>query len=163
MINYIVIRGNLVAPPTRTGSGPVILKIASTQTCPTQKGGTKEETCFIDVEAWDELGYDCMQRLQKGSPVLVQGRIKLNRWIGHNRRHHERHFVLAANIEFLPKTNDIPQGPPSFGEGLASSSAEPMLSIPSPAPSSAVAIFQPSSAVPLVQSTVYPPLPNSGV
>ena len=57
---------------------------------------------WIDVDAWGNLAGTCIQHLDKGREVLVNGRLALAQWsdraTGDKR---ERYLVVAYAIEFL--------------------------------------------------------------
>ena len=40
----------------------------------------REETTFVDCEAWGRTAEVMQQYLRKGRPVLVEGRLKLDQW-----------------------------------------------------------------------------------
>lgn len=43
-------------------------------------GELKEEACFIDFEAWGKVAEVFGKYTSKGSPVLIDGRLRLDRW-----------------------------------------------------------------------------------
>jgi single-strand DNA-binding protein len=65
-----------------------------------QTGMLSQEVCYIDVDVWGAQAENCRQYLQKGRPVLIEGRLKLDTWEaeGQTRR---RHFIVADSVVFL--------------------------------------------------------------
>lgn len=63
---------------------------------------TKEEVCFIDCEAWGKLAEICEKYLDKGSPVLIEGRLKHDRWENEGQKR-SKHGIVVEKLEFLPK------------------------------------------------------------
>ena len=46
----------------------------------TKSGESREEVCFIDCEAWGRTAEVMAQYLNKGDPVFIEGRLKLDQW-----------------------------------------------------------------------------------
>ena len=40
----------------------------------------KDETAFVDIEAWGKTAEFCSQYLKKGGRIYVEGRLKFDRW-----------------------------------------------------------------------------------
>ena len=76
--------GNLTRDPELryTPKGMAIAKIglAINRTWKNEAGETKEEVTFIDVDAFGRQAETIAQYLKKGSPLLVEGRLKLDQW-----------------------------------------------------------------------------------
>lgn len=62
----------------------------------------REETCFVDITVWGKQGETAGRYLEKGSPVLVEGRLQLDQWqdkeTGGNR---SKLRVVAERVQFL--------------------------------------------------------------
>ena len=98
-INQLVIAGNLTQDPelreTPGGNAVANLRIAS------NRGSREEgETTFIDVTAWNQTATACGQFLQKGSKVVVLGRIAQDEWVAKDGTKRSKHFVVAHNVQF---------------------------------------------------------------
>ncbi len=103
--NRIIMIGNLTRDPDykqqQSGQGLCKLSIASNrQFRNKQTGLLVQEVCYVDVEVWGPQADNCRQYLQKGRPVLVEGRLKLDTWEaeGQTRR---RHAIVAERVVFL--------------------------------------------------------------
>ena len=46
----------------------------------TKEGEDREETTFVDCEAWGRTAEVMKQYLSKGRPVFIEGRLKLDQW-----------------------------------------------------------------------------------
>ena len=70
----------------------------------------KQEVSYFDVVVFGKTGEKCAERLSKGSPVLLEGRLQQRRWEtdGVKRSKVE---VVADNVQFL----DSPRGAPAEG------------------------------------------------
>jgi single-strand DNA-binding protein len=108
-LNKIFIVGNLTRDPelryTSGGTAVCDLGIASNRRY--RKGGESsemvEETCFVDVVVWGRSGENCNQYLKKGNSVLVEGRLKLDRWTAQDGQKRSKHTIVADRVHFFPR------------------------------------------------------------
>jgi len=63
----------------------------------------KEEVCFIDVVAFGRTAELCSEKLKKGSPVAVDGRLQQRRWEDDSGQKRSKHEVIVQQIKFLIK------------------------------------------------------------
>jgi single-strand DNA-binding protein len=82
--NKVILIGNLTRDPELryTPKGVAIAKIglAVNRTWRNEAGESKEEVTFIDVDAFGRQAETLAQYLKKGSPLMVEGRLKLDQW-----------------------------------------------------------------------------------
>src|ERR1700684_365244 len=82
--NKVILAGNLTRDPELryTPKGMAIAKIglAVNRTWKNEAGETKEEVTFIDIDAFGRQAETLAQYLKKGSPLMVEGRLKLDQW-----------------------------------------------------------------------------------
>ncbi len=82
--NRVILMGNLTADvdlrytPTNTAVTDVTLAVNDRRKSPT--GEWVEETVFVDVTLWGRTAEIAGEYLSKGSPVFIEGRLKLDRW-----------------------------------------------------------------------------------
>ena len=102
-INQAILMGRLTRDPeTRTTpSGKQI----TTFSMAVDRAGNSEETDFFDITAWDKLAEIVDQYLGKGSKVLVQGRLQLDRWEKDGEKR-SKITITATDVTFL----DSPSG-----------------------------------------------------
>jgi single-strand DNA-binding protein len=130
-MNRVFLVGNLTKPPevryTPSGRAVGDLRMAINRRFKSADGENREETCFVGVTVWDRQAETCAQYLTKGSPVLVEGRLKYDEWEKDGQKHN-RLGVVAERVQFL-------SGPRSaeFKDGAAPRRAEPAAP-PPPAP-----------------------------
>ncbi len=110
--NRIIMMGNLTKDPEfkQAGQGVCRLSLASNrQYRNKQTGATVQEVCYIEVDVWGPQAEPCRQYLQKGRPVLVEGRLKLDTWEteGQTRR---KHLIIADRVVFLGNGNQQAEG-----------------------------------------------------
>jgi single-stranded DNA-binding protein len=65
---------------------------------------------FVDVVAWGPLGQRCADHLTKGSARHVDGHLQQEEWTDGDGRRHERHRIVADDVQFLgrPDPSDGP-------------------------------------------------------
>ena len=82
--NKVILMGNLTRDPELryTPSGTAIAKmgLAVNRVWRDSEGQQKEETTFVDVDAFGKQAETLGQYMQKGRPILVEGRLKLDQW-----------------------------------------------------------------------------------
>jgi single-strand DNA-binding protein len=79
-LNQVLIAGRLTRDPElkHTGSGRAYCRfsVANTRYYRTKDGEKGEETVFVNCSCWDRQAEFIGERLQKGRPVLVEGRLR---------------------------------------------------------------------------------------
>jgi len=83
-LNKVFLIGNLTKPPelryTPSGTAVADLRLAVNRNYTTQGGEKREETCFLTVVVWGKQAESCGEYLDKGSPILVEGRLQTREW-----------------------------------------------------------------------------------
>ncbi len=136
--NKVVLVGRLTRDPelrhTNTGRAVAGLGLATSRAWRTDQGELKEETTFVDIEAWGKQAETIARYLRKGRPVLVEGRLQTDQWEDRNTgQKRSRLKVVLDNFSFL---DSRPQQ-----EGHGAPPASPPIASAPPAP-------QPSAAPP---------------
>lgn len=67
----------------------------------TQSGEKREETTFVDCEAWGRTGEVMSQYLKKGRPVFIEGRLKLDQWEGKDGSKQSKLRVVVESFQFI--------------------------------------------------------------
>lgn len=102
MINKVFFQGNLTRNPdfrnTPAGSAVCTMTVAHNR-----KNGDKEETTFADVTVWGKSAVYCRDYLAKGSPVLIEGRLKLETWQGKDGSSKSKLAIVAENVQGLSR------------------------------------------------------------
>lgn len=92
--SFVTVVGNVVADPiarpTKTGKPFASFRVASTtrRWDPEQRAFVDGSTNFVNVVAFNALGANVVASLEKGHPVIVYGRLRVNQWVterGENR------------------------------------------------------------------------------
>ena len=111
MFNKIVLVGHLTRDIelkyTQSGAAIGSSGIAVTRKY-TLNGEKREETCFIDITFFGKQAEVSNQYLQKGSKLLVEGRLKFDQWTDNNGQNRSKHSVAVEVMEMLgePKQNN---------------------------------------------------------
>lgn len=82
--NLVVIAGNLTRDVelryTPKGAAIAKLSMAINRQWKSESGEQKEEVCFVEVDAFGRQAETLGQYCKKGSPLLVNGRLRLDVW-----------------------------------------------------------------------------------
>ena len=114
--NKVVLVGNLTRDPELryTPKGTAIAKIglAVNRVWTNDAGEKKEEVTFVDVDVFGRTAENVGQYLQKGSPILIEGRLKLDQWDDKTTgQKKQRLGVVAESVQFLgnkPESGNLP-------------------------------------------------------
>ena len=83
-LNMVVIAGRITRDPELkyTGSGRAYCRIsvANTRYYKTKEGEKREETVFVEGSVWDKQAEWIGERLRKGRPVIIEGRLRQSEW-----------------------------------------------------------------------------------
>ena len=164
MLNHIVIMGRLTRDPElrRTGSGIAVasFSVAVDRDIANKESGERE-TDFIDCVAWRGTGEFVSKYFQKGSMIVVSGRLQIRSWTdkdGNKRRSAES---VADNVYFgSSRRDDASNGsynnnsyggnygsaPANNNYGSSYSAPAPSYSAPASAPASDFAMLEDDDA-----------------
>jgi len=82
--NKVILMGNLTRDPelryTPKGQAVARLGLAVNRRYTTDTGEAKEETTFVDIDAWGKQAELISQYLKKGNPIFIEGRLKFDQW-----------------------------------------------------------------------------------
>lgn len=103
--NKVILLGNLTRDPeTRvTANGLTICKLglAVSRVYMTREGERKEETTFVDIDAFGKQAEVLTKYLRKGRPLMVEGRLKLDQWETNEGQKRSKLGVVLENFQFL--------------------------------------------------------------
>lgn len=106
-VNRVLLLGRLTRDPAlrRTPGGSTVadLGLALSEARRDRQGQRVEDVCFVDVLVWNRQAEACAQYLRKGSPVLVEGRLQLDRWVTREGAKRSRLRVCAERVRFISK------------------------------------------------------------
>jgi single-strand DNA-binding protein len=103
--NKVILLGHLTRTPdvryTPTGTAVATLGLAVNHRY-RQGEEMKEDVCFVDVVTFGRQAETVGEYLQKGSPALVEGRLRWRSWETEEGQRRSKHEVLAERVQFLP-------------------------------------------------------------
>ena len=108
--NKVILMGNLTKDPekrhTQGGTSVCSFTLAVSRKF-TSNGQLQEETCFVDISAFGKTADICGQYLFKGSPALIEGRLKLDQWQDRNTgENRQKLSVMAETVQLLGSRRD---------------------------------------------------------
>lgn len=141
--NKVILAGNLTRDPELryTPQGTAIAKIglAINRRYTGQDGQTKDETTFVDVDAFGKQAEVIGQYLKKGRPVLIEGRLKLDQWDDKTTgKPRSRLGVILESFQFIDSKAAGTEGAPVQSSPAPNRPARPAAQPSSPAAESDV-------------------------
>ena len=83
-LNKVFLAGNLTRDPelryTPGGTAVAQFGMAVNRRFKNREGKMQEEATFVDIEVWGRQAETTSEYLSKGSPALIEGRLKLDTW-----------------------------------------------------------------------------------
>ncbi len=117
-LNSVNIMGNLTRDPEMkyipSGKAVCSLSIANNRVY-TKNSEKVTEVSYFDVEVWGLAAENCAKYLTKGSGIIVEGRLRQDRWEKDGKTQ-SRVRITANAVHFLPRKqsdNTAPHGAPS--------------------------------------------------
>jgi single-strand DNA-binding protein len=118
-INTVILAGHLTRDPemrSLAGDKMVVnFGLAINRRFKGADGDIKEDSTFVDCEAWGRTAELVGQYLAKGSAAYVEGRLKLDNWQDKEGKNRSRLKVVVENIQFI--------GPPKAKSGTSGNEA----------------------------------------
>jgi single-strand DNA-binding protein len=126
-LNKVFLAGNLTRDPelryTPGGTAVAQFSVAVNRRYKNREGQMQEEATFVDIEVWGRQAETSSEYLSKGSPVLIEGRLKLDSW--QSKQTGERRTklrVVGERVQFLGRRGrgddrGRPSGQPQQGGG----------------------------------------------
>ena len=134
MYNKVIMIGNLTRDIELKyiPSGAAIAKsaIATSHKYKTQTGEQKEEVCFLDFDVFGKSAEILNQYVKKGSKVMLEGRLVLNRWTAQDGSNRSNHTLRVETFKFLDSKNDSTGGQPSYNQAPAQQYNQPQGGMP---------------------------------
>ncbi|MCP5522040.1 MAG: single-stranded DNA-binding protein [Verrucomicrobiales bacterium] len=145
--NKVILAGNLTRDPelryTPKGLAIAKLGLALNRRWRTESGEQRDETTFVDVDAFGRQAEVIGQYLRKGRPILIEGRLRLDEWEDKNTgQKRSRLGVVLESFSFLDSgggRGDSGSGPaagapPARGSTPAAPASRPPMEEEGPPP-----------------------------
>ncbi|NBB79714.1 MAG: single-stranded DNA-binding protein [Verrucomicrobia bacterium] len=124
--NKVILLGNLTRDPeTRvTANDLTICKmgLAVSRSYSTRDGERREETTFVDVDAFGRQAEVITKYLGKGSPIMIEGRLRLDQWETNDGQKRQKLCVVLENFQFVGGRSDNAGSGSDSGGGYEQSS-----------------------------------------
>ena len=123
--NRVILLGNLTRDPELryipSGMAVTDIRLAINDRRKGQNGEWIEETTFVDVTLWGRQAEIASEYLTKGSPLLVEGRLKLDSWEKDGQKHSKLR-VVGEKMQLLGSRGGSGGAPGGGGPGARSAS-----------------------------------------
>lgn len=104
-LNHVLIAGNLTKDPVirKTSNGIPVANfcLASNHKYRDSQNHWAEDVCYVGVVAWSRLAESCMDKLRKGSAVMVDGELQSRTWHAEDGSARTVVEIKAHRIQFL--------------------------------------------------------------
>lgn len=113
--NKVIILGNLTRDPElrylQQGTAIAEFGIAVNRKFTTKTGAERDETLFVDVTAWGKQAETLAEYVNKGTSLLIEGRLKLDTWQDKNTGDkRSKHSITLEQFQFVtPKSDAEPK------------------------------------------------------
>ena len=113
--NKVLLMGNLTRDPDvrTTPSGMKIAKLglAVNRRFRTRDDENREETTFVDIDAFGNQAELIERYCQKGTPLFIEGRLRLDQWESNTGEKRSKLTVVMENFQFLGSPQSQEQAP----------------------------------------------------
>jgi single-strand DNA-binding protein len=120
--NRVILVGNLTRDPELRyiPSGTAVSDIGLAVNDRVKRGDQwVDEATFVDITLWGRTAEICNEYCSKGSPILIEGRLKLDRWEKDGQKH-SKLKVIGERLQLLGSRGEGgPRGGRSTGGGEA--------------------------------------------
>jgi single-strand DNA-binding protein len=119
--NRVVLLGNVTRDPElryiSSGTAVTDIGLAVNDRRKTPSGEWVEETTFVDVTLWGRTAEVACEYVTKGSPLLIEGRLKLDTWEKDGKKNSKLR-VVGEKMQLLGSRGDGPRsGKPRVAAG----------------------------------------------
>lgn len=121
--NKVLLMGNLTRDPelryTPNNTAVVNIGIAVNRRWRDQSGEQRDETTFVDCEAWSRTAELINQWMRKGRPIFIEGRLRLDQWQDKDGNNRSKLKVVIDTFQFIDSrgepvaANDQERGAPA--------------------------------------------------
>src|ERR1700752_1872962 len=103
--NRVILLGNLTRDPELryipSGTAVTDIGLAVNDRRKNAQGEWVEETTFVDVTLWGRTAEVASEYLNKGSNLLIEGRLKLDRWESKDGQKMQKLRVVGERMQML--------------------------------------------------------------
>lgn len=139
-LNHTTLAGNLTRDPQlrflANERCVASFGVANSRRYKTGNGETKEETLFMDCEAWGQTAEHIGKHFMKGKPIIVEGRLRQDNWTDKDSgKPRSKAVLVVERFHFVPDGKGKTESAPADGEpSAAPAGTQPAPDTPPPAP-----------------------------
>ncbi len=105
-LNKVLLAGNLTRDVelrhTAGNQAVATIGLAVNRRWKTPEGEQREETMFIDCEAWGKQAEFVSQYFSKGKAIFIEGRLRLDQWEDkETKAKRQRHKIVVEDVRFV--------------------------------------------------------------
>lgn len=109
-LNKVLLMGNLTRDPElRVTSGSLAIckfGLAVNRVYRNREGERKEDTTFVDVDAFGAPAETIAKYMSKGKPIFIEGRLQLDSWETNTGEKRSKLKVVCDNFQFIGPRGD---------------------------------------------------------
>lgn len=106
-INQIALSGRLAQDPefrlTENGVARLSARLAVNRSYRQRNGEWQEESSFFNIVLWQKMAEYYAERIRKGTPVFIAGRLRSHSWRDEEDRHHSLVEIQVRSLQLLEK------------------------------------------------------------
>jgi single-strand DNA-binding protein len=113
-LNVIILAGNLASDPAPAGKSDQVATFSLSFIPPygSDRPGGARRRDFVSVVAYGNSAAACLTHLKEGSKVVVDGRLKQDRWGSPASGEHSRMTIVADRIHYVSNLKKAPRPAP---------------------------------------------------
>ncbi|MCK4924389.1 MAG: single-stranded DNA-binding protein [Spirochaetes bacterium] len=119
--NLTVLEGRLVSDPelryTQNGTALCSFSIANNNDY-YKDDELQKQVNFVDVTTWAKLAERCNEFLKKGNRIIINGRLKQDRWQDDNGGNRSKISIVGNQVQFLDLKNGDGESEKTDGDEL---------------------------------------------
>ena len=119
--NKVILVGNLTGDPelqyTSNAKARVKFSMAMNRKYKGADGQQQEDVTFVPITVWGNSAEACAKYLSKGSPVMVEGRLRITSYTDEDGNKKKYTEVVAQTVQFLGSRPAFPEAGPDVGDG----------------------------------------------
>lgn len=123
--NKVILVGNLGRDPeiryTAQGTPVCTFSLATNERRKDRNGEMQDQTTWFRITLWNRLAETASQYLQKGKPVYIEGRLRVEEYVDRDGKPRHSLEVTATDMQFLSSSTRT-EAPPSQGSEADSQS-----------------------------------------
>jgi len=112
--NRVILAGNLTRDPqlSYTPSNTAVCEfgMAINRRWRDRDGNQKDEVCYVDLVSYGPRAETINKYMTKGSPILVEGRLRFRRWTNKEGQNRSKLDVVVDNFSFIGGGSRGPSG-----------------------------------------------------